>query len=104
MTFLLFIKVLIIKESNNVMSQRNGFRVFPKVFCLFLTLSSIVQRTYGQQNTIWKIGEADNTPSGMALAPNQFSRFVEDDFGYEDRFFLIGHSNQKTAWPYVLPG
>lgn len=82
----------------------SGFHVYAKVFCLFLMMSLVVQQTFGQQNTIWKIGEADNSPSGMALAPNQFSRFVEDDFGYEDRFFLIGHSNPQTEWPYILPG
>jgi hypothetical protein len=64
----------------------------------------VVQQTYSQQKTIWKIGEADNAASGMALAPDQFKRFLEKDFGYEDNFYLIGHANSKKNWPYVLPG
>ncbi len=104
MIFLLFIKMLKIKESNNTVIQFNGFRVLAKVSCLFMLLGIAVQQAHGQQNTIWKIGEADNAPSGMALTPDQFSRFVEEDFGYEDRFFLIGYSSPKTDWPYVLPG
>lgn len=86
------------------MSELPGPGFSERVFYLFILLCSFVSQTYGQQNTIWKIGEADNAPSGMALATNQFSRFVEDDFGYEDRFFLIGHSKSETDWPYVLPG
>ncbi|WP_254411464.1 GH92 family glycosyl hydrolase [Dyadobacter diqingensis] len=59
---------------------------------------------YSQQKTIWQIGENDNSPKGMALAPDQFRRFVENDFGYEDKFFLVGHSKVEQDWPYVLPG
>jgi predicted alpha-1,2-mannosidase len=57
-----------------------------------------------QQQTIWKIGESDNSPTGLALAPDGFKRFLESDFGYEDRYFLVGHSKPETDWPYVLPG
>ncbi|QNL48374.1 glycoside hydrolase family 92 protein [Olivibacter sp. SDN3] len=53
---------------------------------------------------IWQIGKQDGSPSGMALAPNDFQAFVERDFGFEDRFFLIGSSDPAKDWPYVLPG
>ncbi|MEO6283123.1 MAG: GH92 family glycosyl hydrolase [Dyadobacter sp.] len=86
------------------MVQHYGLRFFAKAFCFFLILNLVVKQTYGQQKTIWKIGEADNSASGMALAPDQFKRFLEKDFGYEDNFFLIGHANSKKNWPYVLPG
>lgn len=75
-----------------------------RICCLSAFLYVCIGSVIAQSTVIWKIGENDNTPSGMALAPDQFSRFVEDDFGYEDRFFLIGHSNPQTDWPYVLPG
>ena len=78
--------------------------ILPRVCSLFIFLFLSVGSALAQSAVIWKIGERDNTPSGMALAPNQFSRFVEADFGYEDRFFLIGHSKPETNWPYVLPG
>jgi predicted alpha-1,2-mannosidase len=86
------------------MILRNGLRLFAKPICFFLLSILVVQQTYGQQKTIWKIGEADNAASGMALAPDQFKRFLENDFGYEDNFYLIGHASSKKNWPYVLPG
>ncbi|MCF0057980.1 GH92 family glycosyl hydrolase [Dyadobacter sp. CY356] len=69
-----------------------------------LLFSLFCFQSFAQQKTIWKIGENDNASTGMALAPNQFKRFVENDFGYEDRFFLIGHSDTRKDWPYILPG
>lgn len=56
------------------------------------------------QTTIWKLGEADNTATDMALAPDQYANFLQADFGWEDRFFLVASSELKTDWPYVLPG
>ncbi|MEI6945704.1 GH92 family glycosyl hydrolase [Paraflavisolibacter sp. H34] len=58
----------------------------------------------GQSQVIWEIGAADNQSKGMALAPSQYKRFLEYDFGWEDRFFLVGHSKPEQDWPYVLPG
>ena len=57
-----------------------------------------------QDRIIWQIGQRDGSPTGMALAPGDYLRFVEHDFGYEDRFFVVGHSAPETDWPYVLPG
>ncbi|MBE9460873.1 GH92 family glycosyl hydrolase [Dyadobacter subterraneus] len=71
---------------------------------LFLLFSLCCLPLFAQQKTIWKIGENDNAASGMALAPDKYKSFVENDFGYEDRFFLIGHSDAKKDWPYILPG
>ena len=56
------------------------------------------------QNTIWQIGKADKSPGEFALAPGKFRDFVAHDFGYEDKFFLIGYSKEKGNFPYVLPG
>jgi predicted alpha-1,2-mannosidase len=57
-----------------------------------------------QTRVIWKIGEADNKGEGMALAPSDYKRFLEFDFGWEDRFYLVGYSKPEKEFPYVLPG
>lgn len=56
------------------------------------------------EKVIWNIGKADNSSSEFALAPNGFKNFVEHDFGYEDKYFLIGYSKEKNDLPYVIPG
>ncbi len=40
----------------------------------------------------------------FALAPNGFKKFVGNDFGYEDKYFLVGYSKEKKDFPYVIPG
>jgi predicted alpha-1,2-mannosidase len=75
-----------------------------KAFILLLFWIVFIRTAIGQSNVMWKIGENDNSPAGMALSPDQYSRFVEHDFGYEDRFYLVGHSHPEKDWPYVLPG
>jgi len=44
--------------------------------------------------TVWSVGNADNSSEEFALAPNGFKKFIENDFGYEDKFFLIGYSHE----------
>ncbi len=59
----------------------------------------------GQTNTeVWTIGKPDGSPEGFALAPDGFRQFLAKDFGYEDRVFVIGTSDEATEFPYVLPG
>ncbi|HEY4154111.1 MAG TPA: glycoside hydrolase domain-containing protein, partial [Puia sp.] len=53
---------------------------------------------------IWSIGKADHSAAEFALAPDGFKDFVGHDFGYEDKFFLVGFSKEKNDFPYVLPG
>jgi len=65
-----------------------------------LLISSCTSNT----KVIWQIGENNNSGSEFALAPNEYSRFIEKDFGWEDKFFLIGTSEAKTDWPYIIPG
>ncbi|WP_262246441.1 polysaccharide lyase family protein [Parapedobacter soli] len=71
---------------------------------LVAIMCSMGQFTFGQNHTIWQIGQHDGSPDGMALAPGEYTQFVRHDFGYEDRFFLVGYSSPETDWPYVLPG
>ena len=59
---------------------------------------------WAEQHVIWQIGESDNSTSEFALAPASYEDFVGADFGYEDRYFLVGHSDPKKDFPYVLPG
>src|SRR5690606_39504522 len=40
----------------------------------------------------------------MALYPQSYEKFLEHDFGYEDRYFLIGKSDARKEFPFVLPG
>jgi len=53
---------------------------------------------------IWQIGDANNSAMEFALAPDNYEEFLDNDFGWEDKFFLIGFSDEKEDWPYVLPG
>ncbi|OJV14937.1 MAG: hypothetical protein BGO21_19915 [Dyadobacter sp. 50-39] len=80
-------------------------RFLPKTLPVILLWALLLGQAYAaKQKTVWKIGEADNSPSGMALAPDGYKRFLEKDFGYEDNFFLVGQSDSRKDWPYVLPG
>jgi hypothetical protein len=53
---------------------------------------------------IWNIGKSDNSSAEFALAPGGFKQFIEKDFGFEDKYFIIGYSDIKKDFPYVLPG
>ena len=54
--------------------------------------------------TIWEIGKADGRADEFALAPDGFKNFIANDFGYEDKYFLVNWSSEKSDFPYVLPG
>ena len=53
---------------------------------------------------IWSIGTDDDSGAELALGPADYKKFLSRDFGYEDRYYLIGHSAPATDFPYVLPG
>jgi predicted alpha-1,2-mannosidase len=53
---------------------------------------------------IWSIGKNDNSSTDLALGPRDYKKFLSKDFGFEDRYFLIGTSVASTDFPYVLPG
>ncbi len=69
------------------------------VFLVFFFLSSKAENI-----VVWQIGESDNSDSEFALAPNGYEQFILNDFGWEDKYFLIGSSIAKTDWPYIIPG
>lgn len=65
----------------------------------FVCLCSIAQN-----KVVWEIGKSDNNSAEFALAPTDYTKFLENDFGWEDRSFIIGHSQAKSDFPFVLPG
>ncbi|UJH69231.1 GH92 family glycosyl hydrolase [Allomuricauda sp. SCSIO 65647] len=74
-----------------------------KTYCLLVNLM-LLAMAYSQQEIVWQIGRSDNSGNEFALAPSGFNKFLEKDFGWEDRFFVIGHSEERKDFPYVLPG
>ena len=58
----------------------------------------------GSRCVVWQIGKGGNTSEHLALAPKDYKDFLAHDFGYEDRFFLIGLSQEDKDFPYALPG
>lgn len=77
---------------------------------ILLSLSTIgfllsnVWATADNAEAIWQIGAADHSTSGLALAPHNYKQFLAHDFGFEDRYYLVGKSEAANAFPYVLPG
>ena len=71
---------------------------------IFLLLSFISEFVSAQNHIIWQVGESDNRTNEFALAPSNYADFLKNDFGWEDRFFLIGKSELKQDWSYILPG
>lgn len=57
-----------------------------------------------ERQVIWQMGVVNQSSNEFALAPDQYKDFLGHDFGWEDRFFLVGKSDIATDWPYILPG
>lgn len=57
-----------------------------------------------KEKAVWEIGLLDQSPSEFALAPDGYKNFLARDFGYEDKYFIIGYSDAGKDIPYVLPG
>lgn len=53
---------------------------------------------------VWSIGRLDRSPNEFALAPSGFRDFLAKDFGYEDKYYIVGRSTADADMPYVLPG
>ena len=71
---------------------------------LLLLLISIGGYGNPKMGVIWQIGNEDRSAAEFALAPNHYAQFLENDFGWEDRYYLVGKSNPAAHFPYVLPG
>ena len=68
--------------------------------CLLATAATAAEQS---PSVIWTVGQADRSASEFALAPDRFRDFLANDFGYEDKYFLVGHSVPAADFPYVLP-
>ena len=73
-------------------------------FVLIACLTSLDATARKSNKIIWQIGEKDGSSEGFALSPDGFKDFIEHDFGFEDKFFLLGWSDPAKDFPYVLPG
>jgi predicted alpha-1,2-mannosidase len=74
---------------------------------LFASILSFVLFITGCSDSgqiVWQIGDADNSAMEFALAPDNYEEFLDHDFGWEDKYFLVGFSDAKEDWPYILPG
>ncbi len=47
-----------------------------------------------EQHLIWQIGQDDQSGEEFALYPDGFEDFIASDFGWEDKYYLVGTSNQ----------
>ncbi|MDL2322454.1 GH92 family glycosyl hydrolase [Bacteroidales bacterium OttesenSCG-928-A17] len=72
------------------------------LFCLAVLFSYSLCNAQGIN--VWNIGVHDNSSAELALGPSDYKKFLANDFGYEDRYYLIGQSNPKKDFPYVIPG
>lgn len=79
-------------------------KFFARVNGLLIALFYLSIMPVLAQKTLWQIGAADNNSSGMALSPSGYQQFLAHDFGWEDRFYLVGYSSPENDWPYILPG
>jgi hypothetical protein len=57
---------------------------FTNLLLLFFLFSQIALA-----DTIWSIGDNNNSASDLALGPSDYKKFLSKDFGFEDRYFLI---------------
>lgn len=74
-----------------------------------LLLSVLIVYTMSYANpssnkNAWSIGVKDGSSADFALGPKDFKNFLAADFGYEDKFYLVGTSDPKKDFPYVIPG
>ncbi|MEC3907041.1 GH92 family glycosyl hydrolase [Tamlana sp. 2201CG12-4] len=74
-----------------------------KIKLLALSVILFVSCTV-ENGTVWQIGIPDNSGAEFALANGEYSKFLEKDFGWEDRFYMVGYSTEKKDFPFVLPG
>ncbi|MCF0176167.1 MAG: glycoside hydrolase family 92 protein, partial [Bacteroidales bacterium] len=59
---------------------------------------------FAQDYLVWSIGEKDNSSAELTLGPDGYKEFLANDLGYEDGYFIVGKSDPKKDFSYVLPG
>ena len=63
-----------------------------KLWIIFVATALFFSSCSAENKVIWKIGENNNSGAEFALAPSDYARFIEKDFGWEDKFYLIHNS------------
>ncbi|MDR3142037.1 MAG: GH92 family glycosyl hydrolase [Tannerellaceae bacterium] len=71
---------------------------------LIIASCSFSCKTSDETEWVWSIGTADSSTGEFALAPDGYRQFLANDFGFEDRYFLVGKDRPEESFPYVLPG
>jgi alpha-mannosidase len=69
-----------------------------KHFLAFLLLYAAPLTGSAEANIIWQIGRADTNTAEFALAPGNYSAYLDDPV------YLVGYSAPSKNWPYVHPG
>jgi len=79
------------------MKHRLAYLSFPLLALIFFSCQP-------ETRVLWQIGEGDNSAAEFALSYDTYEEFLDKDFGWEDGYYLIGHSTEKEDWPFILPG
>ena len=85
------------------MKKIHSFFILLNLFFLLLTIKQCEAQS-SSEKTLWQIGKADNSDAEFALAPSGYDKFLEKDFGWEDKYYVIGNSDSKKNCAYILPG
>lgn len=72
-------------------------------FLCTLALVACTSATHTDR-VVWSIGMPDSSTTDLALGPDGYEQFLANDFGYEDKYYLVGRDEAKKSFPYVLPG
>jgi hypothetical protein len=74
------------------------------VVTLFFIQALFTVSAFAQTRVIWAIGKSDKSTVEFALASAGYGKFLEKDFGWEDRYFFVGNSRAEKDWLYIMPG
>ena len=75
-----------------------------RILMTALVTAASVLAAHSQEKVVWSIGTKDGSAAELALGPSGYRDFVTRDFGFEDEYFLVGKSDPKESFPYVIPG
>lgn len=75
----------------------------PNLFWIGLALVFCSFRP-GDPSVIWQVGKTDSSAREFALSNGEYEQFLDHDFGWEDRYFLVGRSQPEEDFPFILPG
>lgn len=84
--------------------MKNILLRYTACLCILLSWTGIGKVQAQNPQVLWQIGKADHSDAEFALAPAGYADFLEKDFGWEDKYYLVGFSEPKRDWPYALPG